>query len=424
MLQNNISTWQTVSKEKIIYDYLRENVTNHSFDEVAIEFRLIFLEGRSQNSKIQETIEQIVTSQVAKDKFFYLLNYCFYILIDCWFDSEIGQQKICQLLAEFADANYEVQCYNRRRQKVLALTKAFLSSKYYARLKRIAIVIKNNPLEQSNDATTIDLLAPRYTYLYKPLLIGKENIAETARFIRELQSNRSKSFEFKLAQHVIYRSRLIEVAKAKQFSHGAGKIIRRVPNPTLLSDRDLRVALKQYIKKLDGKLTLCQTARKFVLENSKGICYGEFKQNLYQYLVENIEPKNNQYSYHTKLRELIDNAYYQFEGQEIGESLILQTCRKLYQSLIVNNAEKTQHHTLIKLIQTLGTGKTVMLLIKILLICPKAKPDLEQRLAILFAYYEDKSIAEVPWLAKFLEHFLVAFSIYFGKLDISLGKTL
>ena len=79
---------------------------------------------------------------------------------------------------------------------------------------------------------------------------------------------------------------------------------------------------------------------------------------------------------------------------------------------------------MINLIYSLGTAQTVMLLIKILLICPQVKPDLEQRLGILFVHYEDKTIGEVVWLAKFFEHFSVAFSIYFGKLDISLGKTL
>ena len=65
-----------------------------------------------------------------------------------------------------------------------------------------------------------------------------------------------------------------------------------------------------------------------------------------------------------------------------------------------------------------------MLLVKIVLICPLIKTDLEQRLAILYSCYEAKNIEDVPWMVKFFEHFLIALSIYFGKIDISLAKSI
>ncbi len=420
----NAPVLQTVNQEKIIYSHLREKLAENSYDEVALEFRLIFLEGRSQDPEVKQAIQSVVHSQIGDDKYFYILNYCFYILINDWFDSENGQESIRHLLELFQETGKRARSHNRLKNRTIELSKAFVESKYYARLKRIATVIRYDHPTKAEPSYPIKKLAPRYTFLYKSILLGKENATEVAQFIKQLQENRSKSFEFKLAQHIIYRSRLVEIAKANQLSSGAGRIVRRVANPTFLDDRNLRIALKQYIKRLDGKLTLHQTARKFTLENQKGIKYGQFKNNLYLYLIKDIKPRSRKFNFKSELQKLIEMAYYQSDSQPISESLILQTCRKLYQSLIVSNAEKKQHNLLIKMVSSLGTAQTVMLLIKILLICPQVKPDLEQRLGILFVHYENKKIQEVIWLAKFLEHFSVAFSIYFGKLDISLGKTI
>jgi hypothetical protein len=417
------SSLKTVNQEKIIYDYLREYLTNHSSEEIILEFHCLFIEGRSQNVLIRDTIENIICSEIKQDKFSYILNYCFYIVINYWLNKNEKQDYIFELFKIFDDLDYTLKCYSRRKQKILTLIQEFINSKHYAKLKRIAIIFDNRSSLQVSQKTIIKSLLPRYTFLYSYLILGQENIIEITKLMQELQANRIKYFDFKLAQHIIYRSRLIEIAKAQQFSHGAGKIIRRIPNPTLLSDKDLRIGLKQYIKKIDREITLYQLSRKFIVNNQREITYRAFKRNLYRYLSFKIESKNPQYDFQEKLWEMIDNMYYHSDALPVNESLIFRTCRKLYQILIINNTETNQHNLLIKLISNLGTAQTVMLLIKIVLICPQAKVDLEERLATLFSYYELKIIEDIPWIVKFLEYFLIAFSIYFGKIDLSIAKT-
>lgn len=421
--QPNLSL-QTVNQEKIIYQYLRDYLPNHSPEEIILEFRCLFIEGRSQNVLVRDTIENIVCSKIKQEKFFYIVNYCFYIVINYWLNQKEKQDYIFQLLQIFDDVDYTAKYFSRRKQKIVTLTQDFVHSKHYAKLERIAIIFENQDDKEFSNHSLIKSLLPRYTFLYNYLAIGQETLPEVTNLIKELQNKSTQSFDFKLAQHLIYRSRLIEIAKAQQFSHGAGKIIRRIPNPTLLTDKDLRVGLKQYIKKIDHQSTLYQLSRKFIVSNKQQITYRAFKRNLYRYLSFKIESKNSQYDFQEKLWQLIDNMYYQSDGLPIDESLILRTCRKLYQALIISNAETNQHNLLIKLISNLGTAQTVMLLIKIVLICPQAKVDLEERLATLFTYYESKTIEDVPWIVKFLEYFLVAFSIYFSKLDLSLVKAL
>lgn len=416
------SSLKTVNQEKIIYNYLREYLTNHSPEETIAEFRCLFIEGISQNIAVRKAIEDIVYSKIKREKFFYILNYCFYIIVNRW--SYSGDRiYIGQLLSLFDNLNHTAKYYTRRKQKITILLQEFVNSKHYIELKRITVVFENKITNNDKDTTIANLL-PRYTYLYQPLLVREKNIKELTDSIQKLQIERTKSFELKLAQHIIYRTRLIEIAKAQQFSHGAGKIIRRIPNPTLLSNKDLKVVLKQYIKKIDKKTTLYQLSRKFVASNKQAISYREFKRNLYFYLSYNIEPKNNNYDFSKKLWNLLDCIYYQSDTLPIDDNLTLRTCRKLYQYLLISNTDKNKHDLLIKLISSLGTAQTVMLLIKIVLICPLIKTDLEQRLAILYGCYESKNIEDVTWMVKFLEHFLIAFSIYFGKIDISLAKAI
>jgi hypothetical protein len=425
------SILKTVNQEKIIYDYLREYLTAHSPEETITEFRCLFIEGISQNITVRNAIDALVYSKIKREKFFYVLNYCFYIIIVYWLNNR-DRSYILPLLKLFDNFNYTAKYYTRRKQKITVLIQEFVRSTHYIQLKRVTAVVEHKTITENDRDTKIADLLGRYTYLYQPLLVREKNILELSDLIQKLQIERTKTFELKLAQHIIYRTRLIEIAKAQQFSHGAGKIIRRIPNPTLLSNKDLKIVLKQYIKKIDKKITLYQLSRKFVARNKQEISYREFKRNLYFYLIYNIEPKNNNYDFSKKLWDLLDGIYYQSDTLPIDDNLNLRTCRKLYQYLIISNCDRAsvalrdrdRHNLLLKLISNLGTAQTAMLLVKIVLICPLIKTDLEQRLAILYSCYETKNIEDVPWMVKFFEHFLIAFSIYFGKIDISLAKAI
>ena len=74
------------------------------------------------------------------------------------------------------------------------------------------------------------------------------------------------------------------------------------------------------------------------------------------------------------------------------------------------------------MIVNMGTTEVIGLLLKLVLICPKVKPYLEQRFAILFSHYEFFAKDELTWLINCLEKLQLAFSIHFGKVDLSLVK--
>ena len=414
----------TTERNQIFCDRLKKHIVESSLEEAILEFRCLFTEGISQNTLIKNLIEDITYERINKEDFQKIINYYCCLSIDKILQSKEDSQYILQLVQIFEDIDLNTKYYIRKKQKIALLTEEFKTSKSYAKLKRIAVVFTANHSDEINNSLSIQSLLPRYTYLYQYLIIDRENIDELNQLIKELAETKIRAFELKLSQHIIYRSRLIEIAKAQQFSHGAGRIIRRIANPTLLSDRDLKTILKQNLKKIDRKVTLERLARDFTLKIKREITYREFKQYLSNYLLYKIEPRNSQFKFKEKLWEILDSTYYQSDSLFLTENLLFITCRKLYQTLIINNAEKNEPEFLIQLINNLGTAQTVMLFTKIVLICPQAKPDLEQRLANLFIYYESNTVENTIWLIKLLEYFLITFTIHFEKIDLSLAKSM
>lgn len=85
----------------------------------------------------------------------------------------------------------------------------------------------------------------------------------------------------------------------------------------------------------------------------------------------------------------------------------------------MESSQKPDHYIFIDMITNMGVTRTVGLLLKLVLVCPKVKPHLDKRFSILFNHYEGFSRDQVPWLVKSLESLQVAFSIHFGKADLS-----
>jgi hypothetical protein len=88
--------------------------------------------------------------------------------------------------------------------------------------------------------------------------------------------------------------------------------------------------------------------------------------------------------------------------------------------LVVDGKSDSSHERYLDLITYLGEVRTIGLLLKLVLLCRKVKPYLEQRFSILFSHYEAVAEDQAPWLVKSLENLQVAFSVHFGQADFSL----
>jgi hypothetical protein len=197
------------------------------------------------------------------------------------------------------------------------------------------------------------------------------------------------------------------------------KVIQPVKNPTLLSDRELGVALKQFVGKVQGSSTYRDVAQSFLTHSSHTSSYKDFKDDLYEYLTASIDPAYGKRQFNDRLYDQLKNILPVCDSQKPSEFLLVRTCSQLLNFLVVESPQRPNHFIFVDLITNLGATLTTGLLLKIVLLCRKVKPYLEKRFSILFNHYESSTRDGVPWLITSLENLNVAFSIHFGSADLS-----
>ena len=86
-------------------------------------------------------------------------------------------------------------------------------------------------------------------------------------------------------------------------------MITKADNPSLLSEKAFRIALQQYVGKQNDGGTLLERSQLFIAKNKHRKNYSLFKQDLYNFLVEGIKPRNNTYQFASGLEEKFINIF-------------------------------------------------------------------------------------------------------------------
>lgn len=442
MIRDISGSQKSIDQEsKVIYDYFFNCASHESPQTVVKEFNSLFVQGKNQDVKVSKALNKILIFSISQKQFNQIFSYCFYLILNCWvINPELlfyGSE-----LFNTIEVSNRYSSYDRFRKQLIELISRYKNSQEYLKLKATINIINlsnkekyNNKLQintedskeisdsQKNSQENIDFYLPRYTFIYQYLTPQLPELTELNKFILSLQSTHSKDFEIKLSKHIIYRFRLKQVAKMKLLSQGAGKVITKVDNPSLLSERAFRIALKQYIGKVDTKQTILEGSQKFVADHQFNNSYQEFKQDLYEFLTENIQPRNNNYQFKQKLKNKLESTFPQSAEKSINNTIVLQTCRQLFSFLVIETKSSPDHQKFADLIVNLGTVQVIKILIKIVLICPESKSDLERKISLIVNHYQLQKIQDMPWVIKVLEHLLIAFSIYYGNIDVSIAKS-
>lgn len=426
----NSSTRQTSQECNIVYQYLRHRTAIVSPPELIQEFQNLLQQGRNEDSQVSTALEKIIFG--AKQQFNLFLSNCFYLILDHWLETSESMVYVAQLFNTFEIIN-QTRSYDRRRKLLVQLIKNYQQTKYYLQLRAIIAVINPQKIDNidykgidyksDSSTTTIDPYLVRYPYLYQYFLASDEQFNHLRIFIEKLQNKQQQDFEILLSKHIIYRFRLKQLAKMKLLAKGAGKMITKVDNPSLLSERAFRIALRQYIGKIDHQDTLIERSQNFITENELRHNYLEFKRDLCCFLTSNIQPRNTNYNFKSKFKQKLASIFHQSDAKSLNRTLILQTCRQLFSFLIIDPTVSDNQSRFAELIANLGTAPVMLILIKITLICPESKPDLEKKIGLLVSHYQLQNVQETPWLIKSLEHLLIAFSIYFGNVDVSIMRS-
>lgn len=415
----------TSPEEQKLYDHWIEQIETKSTTVVVERFRLLFLQGTGYpDYEIAQAMGRLLGSKHIEEDFNFILNRCFYILINRWHTNPKRQQAIYHLVNLFdneaAISPSPSYIRSRHTQRLSFLVNNFQSSPQYQALKRFAEVLYQ-PLQSSShiiETKPLRTLIPRYPYLYRYCLISEDSPYEHQQMIQKIQLQKQKKFEVELSQYTLHQVRRNNLARTDQKL--AEQMTIPLANPTLLTNRELFFALKQFVGKVQGSNTYRDIAQGFISQTSSSQTFRSFKSDFYEYLSQNsFDSSYLSKQFNEKLYKQLQNIIPQSDDEPFNEFLMLRTCSQLLNFLVVESPQKPQHFVFIDLIANIGPTFMVSLLLKIVLLCRKVKPSLEKRFSVLFNHYESSNTEGLQWLVKVLENLNVALATNFGRVDLS-----
>jgi hypothetical protein len=405
--------------EQIVYEHFLYVVKTEKPTRVLDRFRTLFIEGVTySDARIFSTIETLAFDRTAEQNFPLLINRCCYILVNYWQMQLDGKPHIASLVGMLENLHDVRMTYSRVVRRLRQLLQLYLKSEDYPKLRRLNLLL-NGDLDRPTKLIEqpLGMLINRYPYLYEHSLVSEERTKENVDTIKRVQLNLKQQQEQNLSRYLTYQIRRARVKS--QLGRDAANEMSQVPNPTLLSTRELGQAFGQFSGKVEGDATYRDLSRCFAARIESQPTIKSFKADLYDYIISGVDSSYGRRSFNDRLFKTIDCILPDRSYQRLDELSLLRACTHVLNHLVIESPQNPQHFVFIDMISNLGSVFTTGLLLKIVLICHKVKPLLESRLSILFNHYESSQCKGVPWLVKSLETWNVAGAIHFGKIDTS-----
>ncbi len=416
-----------MADERIIYGHLQSCLFSEPPERILERFQQLFIDATTyEDLAVQAALERLIGARHTNEKFHAFLNHCCYLVIDYWqFDSAL-RPYLFDLFALFQHVPEPGMKQSRRVRFVRQSARDFSDTEQYRMLQRLAKVLNPQQAAQRPPEThRMSDLIHRYPFLFRRCLLNDASLYEDQQTVKQIQSRVQHHLEFALTRFVTYQVRLAQAAKARQLSSGAGRLLRREPNPTLLGNRELAAALKHFFGRLPNQpCNHRELAQRFLYSVDRIRSYAEFKTALYDYLMTPIsELPYCKQQFGDRLAAQIDAILPHYNQHKLDESLILRTATKLANLLIVD-PQTSNHYLFVELVANLGATMTVGLLLRLVLICRPVLPEIERRLGLLYEHYESSLQTDVSWLIKALENQNLALIVHFGNADLSPLKQL
>ncbi len=414
-------TRQAEQAEQLLYDHFLRLVQSELPNDLVQRFRLLFIDGTDYpNAEISAALEKIAANKSADQEFRFVLNRCCHILINRWQARPQYQTYIPTLIEVFESAAApSTREYARSRsvRRLRELVKNFVESDQYLALRRLAQVTSQNT-EANPLGVPLGKLIHRYPYLYEHCLLAEGSTLEQQQTIRHLKARAERQYELDLSQFVTYQVRRSQISRSN-LPEVASRVLQPAKNPTLLSDEALCVAVKHFAGKSQGSDTYRDAAQRFLTHSSQTSSFHSFKDDLYQYMTASVDPEYGNRQFNNQLYAQLNAALPESNAHRVNDFLIVRTCSQLLNFLVVESSQKPSHFVFVDLLSNIGPAMATGLLLKIVLICRKVKPNLEKRFSILFSHYESSKRENVQWLVQAMEHLNLALSTNFSTLDLS-----
>ncbi|MEB3342337.1 hypothetical protein [Okeania sp.] len=399
LTQNN---YQSTQKEQILYDYLQYLVRNQEPENLIDDFKAIFIDASEDFiPEIWQAMEAIIDMEPEPEDFHNIINRSCYILINYWLQNPRLQKSIPDLVNLFQEkANRYATCWTS--QRIRCLSSSFSRTEQYFALQRLARILTKQVEENTKvKEQTLVKLINRYPYLYENSINNENNTDKERKEIIKIRQKQQQKYELDLCKYIIYQ----KLSRKNNY----------VKNPTLIGDKELNYTIQYFTGKINGGQTLRNQSEIFRSYCDLTYSYRSFKDGLYEYLTDTINCGYGKSKFNRKLYYKLKNTFSQNNSHQPNDSLMLDTCRDLLNFMVVESLEQPKHFVFYDLINNLGPIKVIGILLKIVLFCRQARPNLEEKFSILFNHYQGFNSGKVWWLVKCMEILNVALTTNFGR---------
>lgn len=399
---SNYATRPPETLEDILYKHLQACRQQESPAQLIERFRALFIEAFPYTEReVWSALLDLIARPEADREFKYTLNRCCYTLINPWSTQPSDHWAIARLIALFEELS-EVEPKSRDSRRLRTLVHDFTNTDQYATLNRLRQFFEsaNGPEAETSHTLQEKPLGTRirsYPFLYDNSLLTKDSTQEQKQNILALRSREEANLRLQLIRY-----------QSASDGHTSN---RRVNNPTLLDDTELKAAFSHYTGKVDGHRTQHDLACWFSTYSKTARSFKDFKEEFVDYLmypIVAIEPKYGSNHFTRRLRQYLQETLSEFNGQPLNNFIVVETCRKLLNFLVVDSPNRPVFRNFRQLLNDLGHTLTVGLLLRVVLFCSAAKPWLERCFSVLFNCHEQRVCQDVPWLVDALEHTNVA----------------
>ena len=383
--------------QEAIYQLLLDLVKTYSPEDALIEFKGLFIHhiDTTSSGALPYLFEIVFSNQ--ESEFRNTLKRSCYILINNW-EIKRNYKSILELINLFSDTILYKPTISPTLKRLREWLRNFVSSHGFQELKLFAARHEDNETQHWAKRYASYLLVPQYTNLDNPI--------EQRQAARHLSRKLKEKFKFDLAMYTAL----------SQCSQAASMGGRSRKNPTGLGDEVLRL-VKQIIARR-GFLSYPNLANIF-LNQSSNLSYFAFKQSLLEYLLFPVENQELTALLKKHLSEKLQNLYTDHNKTDADSALLLRTANRLIDSLTIEDSKSPS--PLFGMLLSLGSPiALVIVLLKLILICPYARTHLETRIADLIRYYEKYSEEDCQWVIHFLEIFNVTLTIFTENVEYNL----
>lgn len=385
----------TQQAQEMLYTFLLELVKQQPPAKVLLEFKRLFIdyEPSAGNEEAFKALSKLITLNNEKE-FLHTLKRSCYILVNNW-DVARNHSAIKELIELFSDCKINKRNLSSTLTRLKTWLTNFVTSQDYYELKLFIARHGYSDKEHWSNRYTSYLLVPQYTNLSNPV--------EQREAARTLSKKLKDQFKFDLAMYTAYSNSSVQKNK-------------KIKNPTGLGDEVLRFFQMIVVKR--GSFSYENLANIFI-EQTRDIKYSKFKDCFQNYLVFSVANKDFVEVLNKRLSEKLEGLYENYYEEQLNEALLLRTCNKVIDYLTTEDHKEPS--ALFILLLSQGNPLTlVIVLLKIILVCPNVRTHLEDCIAKLILYYMDYPEDECRWIVNFFEVFKITFAIHADNVQYNL----